>query len=68
MDRFLKAKEIAGLLQVSEGTVKQWVSKGKIPFYKINGALRFSESEVEAWTEMKNKGAHQRVAPGEKTL
>jgi PTS system nitrogen regulatory IIA component len=45
----LKLKDVAELLNVSEGTVRKWVSEGKIPYYKLNQQYRFSRSEVENW-------------------
>lgn len=51
----LKLKEVAGLLNTSEGTVKKWVIEGKIPSYKIRGQLRFSRMEIESWF-LNNKG------------
>lgn len=45
----LKLKDVAELLNVSETTVRKWVSEGKIPYYRLNQQVRFSRSEVENW-------------------
>jgi len=45
----LKLKDVAELLNVSEATVRRWVSDGKIPYYRLNQQYRFSRSEVENW-------------------
>jgi len=45
----LKLKDVAQLLDVSEDTVKRWVSEGKIPYYKLSQQYRFSRSEIENW-------------------
>jgi PTS system nitrogen regulatory IIA component len=45
----LKLKDVAELLNVSEITVRKWVSDGKIPYYRLNQQYRFSRSEVETW-------------------
>lgn len=45
----LKLKDVADLLNVSETTVKRWVSDGKIPYYKLNQQYRFSLGEIENW-------------------
>lgn len=45
----LKLKDVAELLNVSETTVKRWVSDGKIPYYRLNHQYRFSRSEIENW-------------------
>jgi PTS system nitrogen regulatory IIA component len=45
----LKLKDVAELLNVSENTVKRWISDSKIPYYKLNHQYRFSRSEIENW-------------------
>ena len=45
----LKIKDVAGLLSVSETTVRRWLVDGKIPAYRINNQYRFSRLEIENW-------------------
>lgn len=45
----LKLKDVVELLNVSEATVKRWISEGKIPYYRLNNQYRFSRSEIENW-------------------
>ncbi len=45
----LKLKDVAELLNVSETTVRRWVSDSKIPYYRLNQQYRFSRSEIENW-------------------
>lgn len=45
----LKLKDVADLLNVSEITIRRWLSDGKIPAYKINHQYRFSRVEIENW-------------------
>jgi PTS system nitrogen regulatory IIA component len=45
----LKVKDVAELLNVSEETVRRWVSESKIPYYRLHNQYRFSRSEVENW-------------------
>lgn len=45
----LKLKDVADLLNVSEMTIRRWLSDGKIPAYKINHQYRFSRVEIENW-------------------
>lgn len=45
----LKLKDVAELLNVSETTIKRWISNGKIPYYRLNNQYRFSRSEIENW-------------------
>ena len=45
----LKLKDVAQLLDVSEDTVRRWISDSKIPYYRLNQQYRFSRSEIENW-------------------
>ena len=48
----LKIKEVADLFNVSESTIRRWISDGKIPSYRINQLqpdYMFSVAEMENW-------------------
>ncbi len=45
----LKLKDVAELLNVSETTVRRWISDAKIPYYRLNNQYRFSRNEIENW-------------------
>ena len=45
----LKIKDVADLLNVSESTIRRWISDGKIPAYRINQHYYFSRTEIENW-------------------
>src|ERR1700722_19094181 len=45
----LKVKDVAELLNVSEKTIRRWLTAGKIPAYRLNQQYRFSRSEIENW-------------------
>lgn len=45
----LKLKDVAELLEVSEATIRRWVSDGKIPGYRLNQQYRFSREEIDNW-------------------
>lgn len=45
----LKIKDVAELLNISETTIRRWLSDGKIPAYRINHQYRFSRIEIENW-------------------
>ncbi len=45
----LKLRDVAQLLDVSEDTVRRWISNSKIPYYRLNQQYRFSRSEIESW-------------------
>ncbi len=45
----LKIKDVAELLNVSETTIRRWLTEGKIPAYRLNHQYRFSRNEIEDW-------------------
>lgn len=45
----LKLKDVAELLNVSETTVRRWISDSRIPYYRLNNQYRFSRNEIESW-------------------
>jgi len=45
----LKIKDVAELLNLSETTIRRWLSDGKIPAYRLNHQYRFSRIEIENW-------------------
>ena len=45
----LKLKDVAELLNVSETTIRRWISDSKIPYYRLNHQFRFSRNEIENW-------------------
>jgi nitrogen PTS system EIIA component len=61
----LKIKEVAELLNVSETTIRRWLSDGKIPAYKINHQYRFNRSEIEHWVLGQKLGVDMGASPFE---
>ena len=47
--RYCDINEISQFLQVKVSTLYSWVYKGTIPYYKLNGLLRFDLAEIEQW-------------------
>lgn len=47
--KILNVKEVSELLKVEISTVYAWAEQRKIPSYKMNGSLRFSEDDIQAW-------------------
>lgn len=54
--KFLTVKEVASLLIVKPSTIYLWAEQKRIPHYKINGVLRFEESEILEWIKSFRKG------------
>ena len=45
----LTLDELSEILKIKPKTIRQWVYQGKIPSLKINGLLRFANSDIEVW-------------------
>lgn len=54
----LEVKEVAELLNVSESTLHEWITEGKIPAYFLKERFRFNRAEIEDWV-MKQKGGNE---------
>jgi excisionase family DNA binding protein len=52
--RLITVKEIAKLLTVSPSVIYKLVQQEKIPYYKIEGKILFSEMQIMLWLEKKN--------------
>jgi PTS system nitrogen regulatory IIA component len=52
----LKIKDVADLLNVSETTIRRWLSEEKIPAYRINHQYRFNRTEIEDWVMSQKLG------------
>ena len=51
MEHLIEYEEAAKLLGIQPATIYTWVSRRKIPFVKVGGALRFRPSALEAWLQ-----------------
>jgi len=50
----LTVREVAALTGFSEGTLRHWVSQGRIPFVRISArCVRFRRTDIESWLETK---------------
>jgi excisionase family DNA binding protein len=55
LQKLLTYDQLADLLQVSPGTLRNWVSQQYIPYLKIGKNVRFSQNAIEQWLK---KRAH----------
>ena len=50
-------REIMNIPQAAEylgqtaGTLRQWVRLRKVPFYKVNGSIKFRKSKIDKWID-----------------
>lgn len=49
--QLVSVKELSTFLHVKESTLYSWVHDGSIPFYKLNGLLRFDMEEIQQWVK-----------------
>jgi excisionase family DNA binding protein len=48
-DRLLTAKELADILAISPKTLYSYVTRGMIPYFKIESNVRFRARDVAEW-------------------
>lgn len=64
----LKIKDVSDLLNVSETTIRRWLTDGKIPAYRINHQYRFSRLEIQDWVLSQKLGrTNNGLSPFEET-
>lgn len=51
IERWYSLEEISNHLGVSKDTIRAWIRKETIPFYKVGCQYKFKVSEVDAWVE-----------------
>jgi len=56
MEKLLTPEKVCEMLTIERSTLYAWTSKGRIPFIKVNGLLRFKESEIVRWLKLREKG------------
>lgn len=50
-ERLYSVEEIANHIGVSKDTIRAWIKKEAIPFYKVGRQYKFKLSEIDAWVE-----------------
>ncbi len=48
MDQLLTAKDLSSFLHLHPKTIYKWAAKGRLPYRKINGSIRFDLEEITA--------------------
>ena len=51
LERWLNLEEIAQYIGCSKDTIRTWIKKKTIPFYKVVRQYKFKFSEIEAWIQ-----------------
>ena len=47
--RYLSVPEVAEYLGFTTNAIRKWVRRGKIPFNKVNGGVRFDIERINQW-------------------
>ena len=53
-------KGLSVYLKMSQGTLRQKVMNGTIPFSKIGSSVRFSKKTIDAWLEENHKSTKKK--------
>ncbi len=61
MYNILTLEEVAKYLKVSERTVTDWVTKGKIPGGKIGNSWRFKQGDIDSWLNEKLRADNNKI-------
>ena len=49
----LKAEDVAKILKVAKVTPYQWARRGILPYYRLEGTIRFKLEDIKAFIEAK---------------
>ena len=49
IEKWVNLEEIADHLSVCTDTVRNWIKRGKIPYYRAGKRYKFRISEVDEW-------------------
>jgi len=51
--KLLDVSQLSAMLNVKKKTIYDWVHKGKIPYLKLGGLLRFDPTDIDQWLKKK---------------
>jgi len=49
--QLLKAEDVAKILKVAKVTPYQWARRGVLPYYRLEGTIRFKLEDIKAFIE-----------------
>jgi excisionase family DNA binding protein len=61
LEELISPKELCRLLKVSETWPYKMIQRGRLPYYKIEGVVRFRRRDIEAFLEECRKGKNEIV-------
>ena len=51
IEKWVGLEEIAEHMGLSKDTIRNYIKKGQIPYYRIGKQYKFKISEIDAWIE-----------------
>jgi len=71
VDDVMSYKGLAAYLKLSQSSLRHKVMGGRIPFFRIDGAVRFSKKAIDEWIDGLHRGDKKKTqtlfAPEKKT-
>ena len=52
----LTVREVAAYLKIKEKTAYRLAAEGKIPGFKVGGAWRFRQQDIDSWIDAQSAG------------
>ena len=59
MDKLLRPREAADMLNIRLGTIYKFAAALELPSTKVGGALRFSQQQLEEYVTKNTRGARE---------
>ncbi len=56
--RFMSVCEVAEYLGFSVSAIRKWIRCGQIPFYRVNGGIRFDIRNIDSWADKQAEQMH----------
>jgi excisionase family DNA binding protein len=61
----LKPKDVAQQLSVAPITIYKWCERGVLPHFRLQGCIRFTQDDVDAFVRERRVRAKKRGTPGD---
>jgi excisionase family DNA binding protein len=49
MEELITFEDVSRITKMKINTLRKWVGQEKIPYVKVNGAIRFNPEEIKQW-------------------
>jgi len=56
-DEVMDYRGLSVYLKMARGTLRHWVMRGKLPYFKIGMNVRFSKKRIDEWLEGQSREA-----------